>query len=77
MPVDYTKLTPEHWAALRAVQAGEGRFWKRALSNMWERASYGAYDHLAQPLQYLRNASFFGPTGLDRLRSANFPKEAA
>ncbi len=61
-------LTEQQKAALRAVQAQEGRKWKAALRGMWERAYYpGLGDHAAT-LQQLRNSSAFGPAGLVKVR---------
>lgn len=62
-------MRPEHEAALREVMRQEGRRWKAALSAMWEKAHYPGYDPAtASNLQYLRNASFFGPRGLRKWR---------
>ena len=76
MSVDYSKMTANQWAALRAVRHGEGRNWKSALSKMWEAANYPGYGALSSELQYLRNASYFGPAGLRRLTPARLEETA-
>lgn len=65
-------LTEADIAALRAVRTGEGRHWKLGLRIMWERAHYPGYERHAAVLQNLRNCSYFGPSGLDKLKSGIF-----
>ena len=70
-------MRPEHETALREVMRQEGRRWKPALSAMWEKARYPGYDAAtASNLQYLRNASFFGLSGLRKWRPSQTEKSS-
>jgi len=55
-------LSQEETAALEAYAAKHGRAWKSNLRAEWERSAAG------NVLQGLRNASYFGPSGLIAFR---------
>jgi hypothetical protein len=55
-------LEPEEVAALRAYAKEHGRYWKSHLREAWMTASEPGI------LQQLRNASYFGPTGLIKFK---------
>jgi hypothetical protein len=59
-------------SALRTVATEEGRNWKARLRTMWEKAEYPGYEQFASTLQYLRNARYFGPKGLIKVRTDDF-----
>lgn len=65
-------LSTNERRALRHVASEEGRTWKSRLRSMWELAQYPGYEHEAGTLQALRNASHFGPRGLDRCRPEDY-----
>lgn len=60
-----TTLSDEEKLALTYAKNINGRNWKAMLRAAWMSGDYSDYaDWAVQPLQYLRNASYFGPEGL-------------
>lgn len=58
--------------ALELVRRREGRGWKASLRGWWESGKYPDYydpDTTRAILQQLRNAHWFGPTGLNKYRA--------
>lgn len=64
------RLAEHQEDALRLVRYTEGRQWKARLRHFWETGNYPAtyHEEITSILQHLRNAHWFGPTGLDKLR---------
>lgn len=66
-------LSAEEHAALADVQRRIGRRWKSALRLAWETGNYrdiaSADEHVPSVLQRLRNASYFGASGLVAYKS--------
>lgn len=60
--VVHESLSREEFEALRDYAREKGHFWKASLRLDWMRAS------LSGPIHALRNASYFGPEGLDKFR---------
>ena len=62
-------MSQEEKDALAEFAGEYGRFWKRALRHSWMNGSYpGIRSADACTLASLRNASYFGPRGLDDYR---------
>jgi hypothetical protein len=59
--VDLTQLNESEKARLREFAEENGWFWKDKLRKAWMNGG-------APQLQFLRNASFFGPEGLEKVR---------
>jgi hypothetical protein len=64
-------LNQDEVELLDRVARIHGRLWKSRLRTCWEKADY-RHIHIPQQetwrLQFLRNASYFGPRGLIRYR---------
>ena len=60
-------LTYQEIDAIHAFIKANGRCWKVALAKQWAEARYPGIspEHVAA-LQGLRNASYFGPSGLQK-----------
>ena len=62
------RLTTDEHAALMAYAAAHGRTWKQQLRDAWMTASEPGL------LQQLRNASYFGPRGLNAYTLPTVPQ---
>lgn len=61
-------LTRDERTALREFAKANGRYWKAALRHFWETGA----GQITGTLQMLRNASYFGPVGLIRVKPVDF-----
>lgn len=66
-----THLNAEERDALVAYAKANGRMWKRRLRTAWENASE------SDILQRLRNASYFGPAGLEKYKLPKYARATA
>lgn len=65
-------LTNDEKKALRDFADQQGRQWKACLRDMWMSGSYWGTKTNSQLLQHLRNASYFGPAGLIKVRPQDY-----
>jgi hypothetical protein len=72
-------LSDEEHAALIETKRRIGRRWKAAVRHAWESGVYreiaSADEDLPSVLQRLRNASYFGPSGLNKYTTSHAPSD--
>jgi hypothetical protein len=72
-------LSDEEHAALIETKRRIGRRWKAAVRHAWESGNYreiaSADEDLPSVLQRLRNASYFGPSGLIKYTTSHAPSD--
>lgn len=71
LPSTPTTVRGDVLDAIRRFRERAGRAWKSKLWLCWEKASYPSWvtDRDKNYLQYARNASGYGPTWLDKLKT--------